>query len=757
MMRDLLQGGASGIPGGGKILVQADSRSQTIIVRADSDLFPAVIELLAKIDVPPIAQSVIEIFELRKVNAVDAERILKAVLGLGQKSTRGGASRSPRGQPAKPGGKEQKEQNEQIQALQAQLQQMASSTGGAGLIAETESITITADAATNRLVVAAPPSVMDELIRPLLAEIDSEFVDSIQVRTITIANADVDSVAQTLEALFGGGGKSGGRDGEGGLPDKFGEVTISPDIRTSQIIIKAIRSDMIRLVDLVTKLDEQMDDETGMQLIRLEAAEADTIADAFGSMYPEKDAKGDPRILITADKPTNTVMLKGSAKLMVEIIEQIEEMDDAAITGQTPVILAVLRADPEKLAELLQEAFQGEGGGRGASDRVKILGSKSGKSLVVTAPPDVLVEIKRLAAELDVSQLNLSIRLVRLEHAVASEAVEQMREVMTQLASALGTDGIPQLGMAADSRTNSLIVAGDPAVLALVDQVKAAIDVPADQAPEAVKVIHVAQGAQLWEMAETMMQVINDGEQQKAQSIQNYRPKLVTIGVNQIAGVLLVSGSPSQFGQVERLAEMLATTQTTSRQGFRVIDIRDMAPGALEQVLDQILYPTNGPRSGVPGGRGGSARPTGGPRGPGPGFRGGGDDPRARMQEIMRQRGGQGGQRGQFRDPRQGRQGGQTRDPRRGGGQGGDRGGNRAGQAPRRSGNVGNRGRATNASQGPTNRGGPNQGAQRGQTQNRPGAGAAGGRRGGGGARTGGIGPRRGGGASGARPVSDDN
>ena len=93
MMRDILQGGAGGIPGGGKVLVQADSRSQTIIIHAESDIFPAVIELLAKIDVPPIAQSTIEIFPLHKVNAVDAERILKAVLGLGQKSTRGGASR----------------------------------------------------------------------------------------------------------------------------------------------------------------------------------------------------------------------------------------------------------------------------------------------------------------------------------------------------------------------------------------------------------------------------------------------------------------------------------------------------------------------------------------------------------------------------------------------------------------------------------------------------------------------------------------
>jgi len=165
-------------------------------------------------------------------------------------------------------------------------------------------------------------------------------------------------------------------------------------------------------------------------------------------------------------------------------------------------------------------------------------------------------------------------------------------------------EGLPQLAITPDTRTNSIIVAGDPVALMMIDQVKATVDVPPGDVPPSVDLVEVNEGTDVLALVEMVEQAINEGEQQRAQAQQGYKPKLVTLRGDQPRKMVLVSGSPSKFEEVRRLIEAVQGPPDTTYE-TRIIDIGDIAPADLEHVLNLLLYPEGG----GPAGAGASASP----------------------------------------------------------------------------------------------------------------------------------------------------
>ncbi|MHC4797423.1 MAG: secretin N-terminal domain-containing protein, partial [Planctomycetota bacterium] len=154
--------GREGAQGGQRIKVVPDPRTNTLIIKASQEDFPAVAELLLKIDRPGGGSPVdIEVIPLKRLNALEVEQVLKAILRIEEKPPKLAATLA---------GMSAIQQATMIETLQRQVLQMSKVSPAAqtadGEVMEgdedtlkinpSKDITITADAATNSIIVSAP-------------------------------------------------------------------------------------------------------------------------------------------------------------------------------------------------------------------------------------------------------------------------------------------------------------------------------------------------------------------------------------------------------------------------------------------------------------------------------------------------------------------------------------------------------------------------------------------------------------------------
>jgi hypothetical protein len=144
--------------------------------------------------------------------------------------------------------------------------------------------------------------------------------------------------------------------------------------------------------------------------------------------------------------------------------------------------------------------------------------------------------------------------------------------------------------MSPDPRTNTLLVAAPPEFLPMADQLKLLLDTKSEDERRTVEVIQLSEGSPALDIAEMINQSYNEGEQHKASVQEGYKPKQVTVIGDPIRNVLLVSGAPGAFEEVQQIAEALQGPPVDNYDRV-IIPIHDIAPDDLERLLNQVLYP----------------------------------------------------------------------------------------------------------------------------------------------------------------------
>ncbi|MBN1488389.1 MAG: hypothetical protein JXA69_00605 [Phycisphaerae bacterium] len=461
---------------GDRIRVFPDVRTRTLVIRAHPDDYREIAELLLKIDRPSDDPGIqIRIFQLEKLNAGEVEDALKAILKIDDRQGPR-ATRMPRG--GVPGAAGQWQQaSSMIEQLQEQVLDLQAGPGKTS-INPSEQITITSDATTNSVIVVAPDDGM-KLVEELINKLEEKPVP-LEIRTITLNNADVGDVLPHLEKTFQGtAGRRGGGDGESVTPARIGAVQFAGDVRTNQLVIRALKPDFERIEAVVKELDKKLEDEQVVQTFTLEYADASGLAKALMDTYTSGQAAREvgKSIRISADQTSNTLFVWAPKVLRTKIETQVLALDQDARGKFEPKQLALKQADAAVVADKLTAAF-GSRGGRGKM-QVKITGDTASGMLLVTAPPDVFEQIKKTAEAMDM-QKTLMVRPFKLEHAYAIEVVDQFKDMIMQLARQLRPGSGIDMGVIAitpDSRTNTLFVVGSAQTMAIAETVIKTVDV----------------------------------------------------------------------------------------------------------------------------------------------------------------------------------------------------------------------------------------------------------------------------------------
>ena len=525
-----------------RIRAIADLRINAVIVRAAPQDMPEIIRVLNVIDRKPSVTQDIRIIPLKNLRASEVERILRDLLRIsGGAGGRGGAP-----QPAAAGvpGQAISELRQQILELD-----LGGEEGGAtASYSPADVVTITSEDVSNTLYVSGPEQLL-KLVENFVQKVDSQKSVAMVIETVPLKHAEVEDVLPTLQEIFAGAGAGGASaaPAPGGGPEGGGP---------------------------------------GGGFRRRGGAGGSSSGAIPGDVGP---------VTMTADYRNNSIVLRcrsDDVKVVVSLIEKLD-VEKSAADQRGPREIQLTNGDPESIAAKLTQLFTGEqpaaggrGPGRGATGKkIQIVGDSSSKKLLVSASDEVFKQIEQLAMSMDVVGSDMTVKAYVLKNAVATEVADKLVTTATQL-MAQAKGGASKLGpMTAvpDVRTNSLLVLGNPTVLAQVDQLILALD-KASADPSLAPRIFPLKRAKAGNLAKMLQGAF--GPQAGGQAGRGAATPPASIQGDEASNSVIVRACNADMALIEKF---IADFDERGPEGASGMQIIPMAPGADLQATAQTV------------------------------------------------------------------------------------------------------------------------------------------------------------------------
>lgn len=336
---------------GAKVLVIADSRSNSLIVRARARDLDEIQTLIKKLDKEGSdSVSMVRIFMLK--NAVSTE--LAAVINSAIQSVLSPPTAPTGGGQGIQSGLAGGQVDEQFKTMRSQVLQFLSIDNGqsrkleSGILSD---IRVTPDAHANSLIVMASEKSMD-LIEALIQTLDRPTNTVSEIKVFTLENADAGQMVQQLNALFNNVQQGQGQglqnrpllgmllanadDASSSLvPLKF-----SVDVRTNSVI--AVGSgDALRVVEaIMLRLDESDLRARKNTVVRLNNSPAAQVAQAITTFFQQQRdlMAADPNlvsnveqlereVIVIPDAISNSLLVSSTPRYFPDILQMIKKLD----------------------------------------------------------------------------------------------------------------------------------------------------------------------------------------------------------------------------------------------------------------------------------------------------------------------------------------------------------------------------------------------------------------------------------------------
>lgn len=370
---------------------------------------------------------------------------------------------------------------------------------------EPEAVSIIYDPDTGKIILRGPEDELDDLM-DIIDEITSGDQPTV-FRVFPLKYSDVNVAAQLLEQIFNQGqavaaaGRRGRQQqppqmvpapqapqpGQPGQPAKPGtpqaqqqqqmqmmqamqqgpaRVKVVPDPRTKSLFVAALLSDVPLIVDVLRKIDA-----------------------------PVPPGASDIRIFVLKNLDATLVVENLKEVLGVDTAAQRQQQRGGGRPGMPQA-----QGQPDQQQVLQLQGQQGQGVVVSSTDNINLTADPQTNTIIAKAPADTLELIASLIDELDSEQntTKSEMRRIPLEHARASDVSTIVKDVANELVGGGGavggggprggrggrggvTGGLGgRVAVNADSRTNSVILAGQSKDVTRVAEIVREMDIPSD-------------------------------------------------------------------------------------------------------------------------------------------------------------------------------------------------------------------------------------------------------------------------------------
>ena len=180
-----------------------------------------------------------------------------------------------------------------------------------------------------------------------------------------------------------------------------------------------------RLVDIVRRVDKVGDQD--VDIVRLKYASASEIVRLISALTKDEGKSNMSSLLtpkVVADERTNSVVVSGDPKARQRVMQMIRQLDkDQQSDGNTKVYY-LKYAKAKNLVEVLtgvsksiqdKKAPAAVQGGGGADKKLSIEADEQTNALVITAQPDVMQELEKVIARLDIRRAQVLVEAIIVE------------------------------------------------------------------------------------------------------------------------------------------------------------------------------------------------------------------------------------------------------------------------------------------------------------------------------------------------------
>lgn len=443
---------------------------------------------------------------------------------------------------------------------------------------------------------------------------------------------------------------------QGGGQTERTPITVIADEGSNSLIVTASREDHAALADLLSRIDIRSSLAQQMEIIPLKEAKAEALADSLTKLVEQQrgEVARSSGFAVVPEPRTNSLVVFAPPDLMGNVRSIVEKLDNARPKSEMAVrVFPLVNQKAEELSDRLEQFFEAAGTGRGEETRQLIikfthLDPETGESMVrslvhqdititpdpttnslLVMAPDASIDMMQMLIEMldSVRPVTAEIQAFTLLNADATEMKDLLDELFTGQggggrqgqerrtlilagegggaagAAAAGPgaagEGAIEIAFAVDQRTNTLIAAGSPAYLRIVEKLVLQLDYK-DIEERTVRVVHL-RNAKAEDVATTMRDYFQEESQAIEQAAQEeaaprqLRRQVTIQDAGETSNTLLLSYSPQMESRILNIISELdqAPPQVMIQVLMAEVTLSENFEMGMEFALQDLVFSEN--------------------------------------------------------------------------------------------------------------------------------------------------------------------
>ena len=415
---------------------------------------------------------------------------------------------------------------------------------------------------TNSLLVAADAR-QHELLAVLLDNLDVPEGATPPIRILQLRTADAATLAAALNRTYA----ERPNDEKGARP-----VSITAEPQTNALIVAAhpeLLPEIQRIVEDLNGSTRQSASDREIRIFSLKVARAAELARTIDEMYPPPPVPVDPRgrarpelqqpreVVVRADAQTNSLIVDAPIARMAGFEKLVEQLDRAQSMPEAEIRTWRLSdANIETVAKAIRDlATAGQLGSDGQSTVVTV--EPVSKTLVVSGAPAVFPKVEQVVRGIEgAAQTTTTLRVFKLKSAKAETLAPLVRSALegrlAQIEPGLAGRADRVLDVAADRRSNALVVSAPDALIPVVEELVRQLDDGSAMAGDPVVRVRPLSYADAAQVATSLSQALAS-----AFNPETREPLAVKVIAAAGSNALLLVGPPSDLEEAEKLVAPL--------------------------------------------------------------------------------------------------------------------------------------------------------------------------------------------------------
>jgi len=491
-------------------------------------------------------------------------------------------------------------------------------------------VTVIPESNSNSLLVRGPTTQVPEVVA-MIKRLDGESTTlASQTRTFKLEHIKVDDMLPVLESLTQSTNIRSRWSRRSG--SSSGQVRIASMKAANTIVVQGPPDKLAMAEELVRTFDvEDSTAQTAIEMVQLEHAQADSLADSVNAILQKQSGGGRPRrgrrsepagdtVMVTPESNSNSLLVRGPAGDVPTVVEMIRKLDaDAgAVTSETKTFKLQF-AKASDLVEMLEEMLSGQstsrsrwgrrGGASSGKKDIRISQVSGANAIVVKAPPAELSLAEALIKEFDSEEsgAKAKVQLVRLQHAQAESLAESVNATISgqstgrsrrRRGGSSGGDG-DKVVVIAETNSNSVLVRGPGARVGEVVTMVKEIDAEAGGMTMTTRTFRL-QHAKASDLVPVLQEVVTGQQQTRSRWGRRSRGSSqaqITISAVAAANAIVVKAPKKEMTLAETLIEQFDAADSGATPAVEIVRLTNADASSLAEAVNATLSGQSSRRS----------------------------------------------------------------------------------------------------------------------------------------------------------------